>query len=77
MSKLPHSHSYTTITEAIIALAHSLKLAVVAEGVENQAQYQFLRDHDCDFTQGFYLSKPITAAEMGALLKSKSLVNEF
>ena len=48
-----------TITLTIINLAHSLKLKVVAEGVENEGQLHFLRSHGCDEMQGFYFSRPL------------------
>jgi len=47
------------ITVTIINLAHSLKLNVVAEGVETEGQLQFLRSHGCDEMQGFYFSRPL------------------
>jgi EAL domain-containing protein (putative c-di-GMP-specific phosphodiesterase class I) len=47
------------ITLSIINLAHSLKLNVVAEGVETEGQLQFLRTHGCDEMQGFYFSRPL------------------
>jgi diguanylate cyclase (GGDEF)-like protein/PAS domain S-box-containing protein len=49
------------IVLAIINLAHCLKLYVVAEGVETDAQYHFLRRHGCDELQGYYFSRPKTA----------------
>jgi diguanylate cyclase (GGDEF)-like protein/PAS domain S-box-containing protein len=48
------------ITRAIIALGHSLRLEVIAEGVETLEQLTFLRDHDCDQMQGYYFSPPLT-----------------
>jgi EAL domain-containing protein (putative c-di-GMP-specific phosphodiesterase class I) len=56
------------ITTAIISLAKSLNLKVVAEGVENEAQMSFLRKHHCDEIQGYYFSKPITAVEVADTL---------
>lgn len=50
------------IIVGIIALAHSLRLQVVAEGVETQEQKAFLKDHQCDLIQGFYLSQPLSPA---------------
>ena len=56
------------LTSAIIAMAHSMGITVVAEGVEKQGQYELLRDRDCDLVQGYWLGHPITAAEFGKLL---------
>jgi EAL domain-containing protein (putative c-di-GMP-specific phosphodiesterase class I) len=52
-----------TIVEAIVAMAHSLGLQVVAEGVETEFQQQFLTDRGCDQFQGFLFSKPVYAEE--------------
>ncbi len=57
------------ITVAIIGMAHNLKVAVVAEGVETRAQGEFLRSHGCDAIQGFYFSKPLKAEDFAALLR--------
>lgn len=46
------------IVKAIISMAHSLKLKAVAEGVETQAQLEFLKAHDCDEAQGYYFQPP-------------------
>jgi diguanylate cyclase (GGDEF)-like protein len=51
-----------TIITGIIALAHSLRLRVIAEGVETYEQKAFLKDHRCDLIQGFYLNQPLPAA---------------
>ncbi len=56
------------LTSAIIAMAHSMGITVVAEGVEKQGQYDLLRDRDCDLVQGFWLGHPCTAAEFAKLL---------
>jgi diguanylate cyclase (GGDEF)-like protein/PAS domain S-box-containing protein len=56
------------IVAAIMALAGSLQLAVVAEGVETEAQLALLRRHGCEFAQGYLFAKPADAAEMPALL---------
>jgi EAL domain-containing protein (putative c-di-GMP-specific phosphodiesterase class I) len=49
------------ITAAIISIAKQLKLRVIAEGVEDEAQMSFLRAHNCDEIQGYYFSKPLAA----------------
>ncbi len=57
------------ITEAIIAMGKTLSLTVVAEGVETQAQANFLRDNACDEMQGYYFSKPIAPEEFATLMR--------
>ena len=57
------------ITNAIISLAHSLKLQVVAEGVETAGQARVLREQGCRLMQGFLFSRPLPAAEIGELLR--------
>lgn len=56
------------IVDAIIQMAHSLQLEVVAEGVESEQQLDFLRKHGCDYAQGHLFGDPMTADEFGALL---------
>ena len=60
-------NSDRTLVEAIIAMARSLGLQVVAEGVENAAQLMLLRDMKCRRAQGYYFSRPVPEAEFGAL----------
>jgi diguanylate cyclase (GGDEF)-like protein/PAS domain S-box-containing protein len=57
-----------TIAKAIISLAHSLKLKVVAEGVETQAQLDFLREHACDEMQGYLFARPMPAGDCARAL---------
>jgi EAL domain-containing protein (putative c-di-GMP-specific phosphodiesterase class I) len=57
------------ITTAIISMAKSLHLKVIAEGVENASQLRFLQEHQCDEIQGYYLSKPIGADEAAFMLQ--------
>lgn len=57
------------IASAIIAMAHSLGLRVVAEGVETEGQLLFLRSHRCDELQGYYFSRPVPAIEFEAMLR--------
>jgi EAL domain-containing protein (putative c-di-GMP-specific phosphodiesterase class I) len=66
---LSSNNDDVAIVRAIVALAHSLKLQVVAEGVENEAQLRFLQTLGSDEYQGFLRSHPLPAAEFGKLLK--------
>jgi EAL domain-containing protein (putative c-di-GMP-specific phosphodiesterase class I) len=61
------SHSYP-IVKAIIELAHSLKMQVIAEGVEDEDQMQLLRELMCDCIQGFLLSRPLPPEEIEVFL---------
>jgi diguanylate cyclase (GGDEF)-like protein len=58
------------ITAAIISMAKSLHLKVIAEGVENEAQMSFLREHQCDEIQGYYFSKPLAFDKVADKLRS-------
>jgi diguanylate cyclase (GGDEF)-like protein/PAS domain S-box-containing protein len=60
----------TSIVTAVISMGRSLKLRVVAEGVETQEEMAFLQAHQCDEAQGYYFSRPVPAAEFAKLLKS-------
>ncbi|MBL8511669.1 MAG: EAL domain-containing protein, partial [Betaproteobacteria bacterium] len=57
------------VIRAIIAMSHSLKIDVIAEGVENEEQYRVLRDLQCDEYQGYFYTKPLPAAEFEARLR--------
>ncbi|MNZ93264.1 Oxygen sensor protein DosP [compost metagenome] len=58
-----------SVVEAVIALGHMLGMLVVAEGVENEVQLDFLRGAGCDVVQGFYLGRPQSAQAIVALLE--------
>jgi diguanylate cyclase (GGDEF)-like protein/PAS domain S-box-containing protein len=60
----------TTIVTAVISMGRSLKLRVVAEGVETQEELAFLQAHQCDEAQGYYFGRPMLAAQFAQLLES-------
>ncbi|MGF6115733.1 diguanylate cyclase (GGDEF)-like protein/PAS domain S-box-containing protein [Janthinobacterium lividum] len=62
------------IVLAIISMAHSMKLEVIAEGVENDAQLAYLRRHGCDEMQGYYFSRPVPHEEFEQMLMKGTLL---
>ena len=68
------SHRDRAIVSAVISMAHGLGLRVTAEGVETQAQLDFLREEGCDDVQGFYFSAAVTADRIGDLRNSDGSV---
>ena len=61
---LPHNGDDVAITRAVIAMAHSLRMSVVAEGVEHRQQFELLRNEGCDEFQGYYCRPPLEEAEL-------------
>ncbi len=70
---IPTDTDDVAITLAIISMASSLGIKVVAEGVENQTQLQFLEDNHCDFIQGYLVSQPLDPVEMLQWLNRHSI----
>ena len=68
VKELPGEPRSRAIAKALVALAHDLDLEVIAEEVETQEQLDFFLDLDCDYIQGFFFNKPMTAAEFEQLL---------
>ncbi len=66
---VPEAREDTAIIAAIIALAHSMGMKVIAEGVEDKKQLLFLHSLGCDEIQGFYFSRPQPAAKIQKLLE--------
>jgi len=58
------------IATAVIAMAHSLDLTVIAEGVETEGQLAFLRGRGCNAYQGYYVSHPLSADECESVIRS-------
>jgi diguanylate cyclase (GGDEF)-like protein/PAS domain S-box-containing protein len=63
----------TTIVTAVISMGQSLKLRVVAEGVETQEELAFLQAHHCDEAQGYFFSRPVLPHEFAILLQTQSV----
>ena len=74
VSDITHSMDDAAIVRAIISLAHSLRLKVIAEGVETEQQLAFLRQHGCDQMQGYLFSRPLAAAAFETLLLEGSML---
>jgi diguanylate cyclase (GGDEF)-like protein len=72
IADLTSSSEAAAVVQGIIALAHSLRLKVIAEGVETVEQMEFLKSHGCDQYQGFYLSPPLTAAAYQKLMRKEA-----
>lgn len=69
---VPGDAQATTLTLSIIAMAQALNMQVVAEGVENLAQLNLMREHGCDFVQGYYFAKPLSLEDITRYLEQDS-----
>jgi diguanylate cyclase (GGDEF)-like protein/PAS domain S-box-containing protein len=74
VSDITHSDDDAAIVRAIISLAHSLRLKVIAEGVETAQQLAFLRQHGCDQMQGYLFSRPLAAPAFEELLLQRKML---
>jgi diguanylate cyclase (GGDEF)-like protein/PAS domain S-box-containing protein len=63
------SPNEVSMTRAVITMAHSLQMRVIAEGVESEGQLALLLAHHCDAVQGYYFSRPVTADAISALVR--------
>jgi diguanylate cyclase (GGDEF)-like protein len=76
ISGLPLDSENAAITRAIIAMAHGLKMAVVAEGVETDAQLVLLEEYGCDMVQGYYLGHPSPPEAINQMLADQCAMDE-
>lgn len=68
---IPDDYSSVSITKTILSFAHSVGMSVVAEGVETRTQLDFLLKHECDFCQGYFISKPLPVNKFMDFIKQK------
>lgn len=67
MNDVPYNKSSCAIVHSIIDLAHNLDMKVIAEGVEHEAQLDFLKQYNCDYIQGYLFSKPVIPEKFSSL----------
>lgn len=72
---IAHSPEALAISQAVLAVAHNLRLKVVAEGVETQEQLQMLVKNNCDEMQGYYFSRPLPAEQCTCFLRERRLLD--
>ncbi len=68
VAQVVNDHSAAALASTIIAMAHGLGKTVVAEGVEEAVQLEFLREQRCDLAQGYFMARPLSAQDMTSLL---------
>lgn len=73
VQNMEHTPSDAAIVRNVIRLGHDLGLQVVAEGVENEAQWQLLENAGCDVVQGFYFSRPLDSGQLQELLQRPAM----
>jgi diguanylate cyclase (GGDEF)-like protein len=74
---LEQNHSDEAITQAIIAISHSMGLRCIAEGVETIAQFEFLKNHGCEEAQGYLISRPLEEPELRSWWKMQEEENRI
>jgi len=74
VADITHDANDAAIVDSIIALAHNLRLSVIAEGVETAEQLDYLRRQGCDEMQGYHFSRPLPSADFEQLLRDQHLV---
>jgi diguanylate cyclase (GGDEF)-like protein len=76
VAQVVSDHSTAALASTIIAMAHGLGKVVVAEGVEEAVQLEYLREQRCDLAQGYFMARPLSAQDMTALLLGRQDVRE-
>lgn len=73
IKKIGKNAKIESIIHSLIDMAHHMKAKVIAEGAETEEQVNFLREHDCDYIQGFYFSRPLPEEEFVKLLDTSKI----
>ena len=73
LSQIPHSGEACIAVQALVDLAHRLKLSVCAEGVESEAALDFMHSIGCDCAQGYFIARPMAASEIPRMLRMVEL----
>ena len=76
INELPDDKENITLVKTIVAMAHGLGLAVVAEGVETSSQWLFLKEIGCDYCQGYYFSRPMSEEDFNCYITENSIGEE-
>ena len=74
---MPKNKDHRTIVKAMIAMAHSLGIKVIAEGIEDQKTAEILKALECDYMQGYHLGRPMPVFEFQELIRSNDQVSNF
>ncbi len=72
INEIIHNPHDAALTKSIISMAHHLSMSVIAEGVEDLAQYTFLLNNKCEYFQGYFFSKPLNRQDLIAYLRANS-----
>ncbi|MFZ6871227.1 EAL domain-containing protein [Undibacterium sp. Di27W] len=76
IQELPQNPDDVSITRAVISMAHSLGIKVIAEGVETEAQCKFLSENMCDQIQGHFFSRPMNAEQIKQFLQDSQILDK-
>jgi len=74
---MPKNKDHKTIVKAMIAMAHTLGIKVIAEGIEDQKTAEILKALECDYVQGYYFGRPMPVFEFQELIRSDDQVSNF
>ena len=71
VDEIPGDLTQSAIARSVIEMAHTLHIMVVAEGIETQEQFSYLKKCGCDFIQGYFISKPVPESKVGMFLEGE------